>query len=599
MGLPSAVPHVLGNTSLDRFDAVIVGSGAGGAAAAYVLTAAGLNVLILEAGDNNFPGLDDPTPGMPIPRYSNDEVKASVRLFDRQDPVVEPRTFRTSEQAQARANPDVNNLNRTVGGTTVHADMKYPRFNAVDFRLASALRDAGRTFDGTSFIDWPLTYDELEPFYAEAEIVTGVAGVASGPGSDPFASWRSGPYPMPAAPEMYIGRLLSKAAAEAGYHPIRYPAAINTRPYPAPAAFTRPPCVSCGFCSGFGCPNNAKSSAAVTTLRAALLSGRCQLRFNCFATGLVTGDSGRHITAVRYVDPEGRAATASGEHYILAASAMESVRLSLLSDLALSSGPAFHLGRHMLFHLQTNGVGIFRQRIHGERGIAISNGMSDFRGVDEGGTELAEDGRPLGGIVEFGTSSEPISSTKSALLSLEIAAASGSRVGLKQLLVESPFHAHIGVMIMQAEDAPQPGNRVDLDPTVRDVFGLPVVRLTYRNHPFELQAAEYYKPLLVDVMRRAGAQFGFVDPTSGDPPRSRHVMGGLRMGVDPSESVCDRYGRFHDIDNLHCMDGGVMPTGSGYNPTLTLIALALRAAAHLVEPGSPERRLGRGALSAA
>jgi choline dehydrogenase-like flavoprotein len=124
MGQPSAVADVLGNTSLDRFDAVIIGSGAGGSAAAYVLTSAGQNVLIIEAGDNNFPGLDDPTPGMPVPRYGNDELKAGIRRFDRQDPVVEPRTFRAAVAATEQPNEDVNLLNRTVGGTTVHADMK-------------------------------------------------------------------------------------------------------------------------------------------------------------------------------------------------------------------------------------------------------------------------------------------------------------------------------------------------------------------------------------------------------------------------------------------------------------------------------------------
>jgi choline dehydrogenase-like flavoprotein len=275
---------------------------------------------------------------------------------------------------------------------------------------------------------------------------------------------------------------------------------------------------------------------------------------------------------------------------------MESVRLSLLSEFALSTGPAFHLGRHMLFHYQTNGVGIFKQRIHGERGASVTNGMADFRGVTEGGTGLAPD-RPLAGIIEFGTSSEPIGSGKSALQALDIAANTGSPIGLKDLMVESPFHAHIGVMIVQAEDAPQPTNRVDLDPTVRDVFGLPVVRLTYKNHRFELDAATHYKPLLIDVMRRAGAQFGFVDPTMGVPPRSRHVLGGLRIGDDPADSVCDRFGKLHDVDNLYCMDGGVMPSGSGYNPTLTLISLALRATANLVEPGAAERRLGKGPLS--
>ena len=596
MALPSAVPNVLGDTSLAGFDVIIIGSGAGGSAAAYVLTAAGMKVLVLEAGDNNFPGLDDPSPGMPIPRYGNDEIKQSIRLWDLQDPVVEPRTWRTSEQAAAQANADVNLLCRTVGGTTVHADMKYPRFNEVDFRIASALQEAGRTFAGTSFVDWPLTYDELEPFYTEAEIITGVAGVATGPGSDPFASRRSQPYPMPPLPEMYVGRLLSKAATDAGWHPIRYPAAINTLPYPAMATLQRPPCVSCGFCSGYGCPNNSKSSAAVTTLRAALLTGNCQLRFNCFVRKLRTDGSGQHIVGVEYVDPDGNVQTVSADRYILAASAMESARLVLLSNLSLSSGPQFHIGRHMLFHFQTHGVGIFKQRMHGERGASVTNGLSDFRGVTEGGTGLATDGRPLGGIIEFGTSSEPISAGKSSLQALDVAANIGSKIGLKDILVESPFHAHIAVMTVQAEDAPQPTNRVDLDPNVRDVFGLPVVRLTYQSNAFELGAAAYYKPLLIDIMQRAGATFGFIDPTTGIPPQSRHVLGGLRMSDDPSESVCDGFGKLHDVDNLYCMDGGVMPSSSGYNPTLTLIALALRAAAQLVEPAAPERRLGKGRL---
>ena len=198
----------------------------------------------------------------------------------------------------------------------------------------------------------------------------------------------------------------------------------------------------------------------------------------------------------------------------------------------------------MLFHYQTTAVGIFRQRLHGERGQAVTNGISDFRGVAAGGAALAADGRPLGGIVEFGTSSEPIVAGQAGTDALILAAAINSTVNLKQLLVESPFHAHLGVMIMQAEDAPQESNRVDLDPDVRDVFGLPVVRLTYSNSKaFELDTAAYYKPLMIDVLGKAGAQFGFVDPTAGGIPRSRHVMGGLRMGSDPAQSVCDAYGQ--------------------------------------------------------
>jgi choline dehydrogenase-like flavoprotein len=158
-------------------------------------------------------------------------------------------------------------------------------------------------------------------------------------------------------------------------------------------------------------------------------------------------------------------------------------------------------------------------------------------------------------------------------------------VSFKQLLVESPFHAHIAVITMQGEDAPQPSNRVDLDPSVHDVFGLPVPRVTFRNHAFELDAATFYKPKLLELLEASGAAYGFFNPFDpAVPSQSRHVLGGLRMGDDPGESVCDGFGKFHDLDNLYCADGGVFPTGSGYNPTLTIIALALRTARAIVAP---------------
>jgi choline dehydrogenase-like flavoprotein len=583
--LPSTVPGVLGNTSLNQFDVIIVGSGAGGSMAARTLTVAGgKKVLILETGNNYFIGLDDPAPNMPVPLFSNDEIKLSVRNIMDQDPFLDPRTYRTSPAAQAAINEDVNTLPRTVGGAFVHADMKTPRFNAVDFRLASELQALGRTYDGTNFSDWPVTYDEIEPFYAEVERLTGVQGQR---GANPFETDRKGvDYPMPPGVPMYVATVLSAGARAKGYTPFPYPTAITSRPYRG-----RPPCVDCGFCSGYGCPNNAKSTPAVTTLREALLTGKCQLRFNCRVTRLLH-DGGRHVTGVEYVDADGNTQQASADQYIVAATAVESARLCLLSDLG---GPGLGnssgmVGRNLMYHFQTIAVGIYAQRFHGERGRSVTHGIADFRGVLPGG-EALDPNLKLGGIIEIGTDSEAITAARSNLEALAFAQLQGINLSLKQLLVNSPFLAHIAIMELQAEDAPQVTNQVDLDPQLRDVFGLPAARVTYGNSSFEKDARTFYAPKMIDIHRAAGAQYGFIAPADS-PSQSRHVMGTLRMGTDPATSVCDAFGKFHDVDNLYAMDGGVFVTSSGYNPTLTIITLALRAAANIVSPGSPDRVLG-------
>jgi len=576
----------------ERYDVIIIGSGAGGSMAARTLAVVGgKKVLVLEAGPNYFTGLDDPSPNMPVPLFSNDELKMSVRGLIRQDPFLEPRSYSTSSPDDAVFTADVNTLPKNVGGAAVHADMKYPRFNAVDFHLASELQSNGLSYPGANFIDWPVSYEELERFYTEAERLTGVQGLK---GANPFESTRTGPgsngdFIMPPGVPMYVAEVISRGATAQGYTPFPYPSAVNSRPYGG-----RPPCIDCGFCSGYGCPNNSKCSPAVTTLRDALLSGNCQLRFNCVATRLLHSN-GQHVTGVEYIDGDGNLQQATADQYILSASAIESARLCLLSDLG---GPGLGnssgmVGRNLMFHFQTIAIGIYKERLHGERGRSVTNGIADFRGVMPGG-EAIDPAKKRGGIIEFGTNSEAISEAKNYLQALALTKLSSVKISLKQLLLNSPLRARIAAMEMQAEDAPQVTNQIDLDPRLRDVFGLPAARVTYANNGYELEARAFYAPLLVNIHKAAGAQFGFIAPADS-PSQSRHIMGTLRMGDDTATSttVCDHFGKFHDVDNLYCMDGGVFVTSSGYNPTLTIITLALRAAGNLVFPGQPERVIGQ------
>src|SRR5262249_21277531 len=160
----------------------------------------------------------DPADGMPVPLFSNDELKLGLRPFINQSLLLEPRTYRSSDSVQA-AVADVNTLPRNVGGGAVHADMKYPRLNAVDFHLASELQSHGLAFPATNFSDWPLSYDELEPFYTEAERLTGVQGLR---GSDPFESHRSSEFVMPPGVPMYVAQVISEGARAQGYTPFPF-----------------------------------------------------------------------------------------------------------------------------------------------------------------------------------------------------------------------------------------------------------------------------------------------------------------------------------------------------------------------------------------
>ena len=561
----------VGNTSLTRFDALIIGSGAGGSSAAYMLARFGLKVLILESGPNRFDFLDDET-RQPVSRFSNDELKLLGRNLIKFDPLVEPRTWRNKESDGVRTFVgDVNGLARTVGGAAVHADLKMPRFQPQDFHLGTALGKVA----GASFADWPVDYDALERFYDHAERVLGVQGTR---GADPFEGPRSAELPMPPGNPMYVALKLSAGLTKLGYHPFPYPTAVNSIPYDG-----RPACVDCGMCSGFGCPSNAKGAPPVTTLRKAFLTGNCLLLAETKATRLLTNSTRTAVVGVEALDPDGAKQTYTADRYLLAASPIEDARLLFLSDPAGLGNSSGQVGRNLTFHFQTAALGIFEERVHGHRGRTVGHGFSDFRGVPN------DPKRPLGGIVELAGGEQPIAEAKYLAQVLTLLGTFNG-VRFKRGMRQSVVRDRVGALILQAEDAPQETNRVDLDPQVRDLDGLPVARVTYQNHAFELSAREFYKPKLLEILGAAGAKYALIGPAD-DIPASRHVMGTLRFGKDPKTSVCDAGGKFHDLGNLWNCDGGLFPTSSGYNPTMTLCALSMRVAAGIAFPGNPERAL--------
>lgn len=546
-------------------DVVIVGSGPGGATAAHALTAAGRSVIMLEKGRNHLLALEPPFG--PLGHVSNDEIKFTRRHFLGPDPLLEPRTFRTAPTDGDRIwTGDVNNLPSTVGGGGFHADGKLPRFREVDFRMHSELGPV----EGAAVADWPFGYDELEPYYAEAEAVVGVAGDHT---ANPFAAWRSGPYPMPPGADMFCALVTTEAAAKLGYHPYRAPTGVNSVEYDG-----RPACNNCGFCAFYGCPIEAKGDP-VAPLRAALRTGRCEIRPECVVTEIVLDATGRRARGVRYLDADGAPCEVSADTVVVAAGAFETPRLLLRSGV----GNPDVVGRFVMYHVQTMVLGLFPFRLHAHRGRAVTHLMDDPIVPDADARAAARAaGLPYvrGGIVEHGGAGQPIMESLHAPLG-ELHS---------RTMLDSPMRDCMAAFTMQGEDLPQATNRIDLDPQVRDVWGLPAGRVTFSPHRHEVVAAEHWGPRLEAVMKEAGAHTTFwvtspalpgsgSRPPGSDPtPISRHVMGTARMGDDPRTSVCDGHQRCWDVDNVVITDSSVFPTSSGYGPTLTIVATALRAA---------------------
>jgi choline dehydrogenase-like flavoprotein len=545
-------------------DVVIVGSGPAGSTAAHILTAAGWSVVMLEKGRNHLLELE--APFGPIGHVSNDELKFLQRHILGPDPFLEPRTFRreTSDGDRLMVG-DVNNLPSTLGGGGFHADGKLPRFREVDFRAASELGP----IDGAEIADWPLDYDELEPYYAEAERVIGVAGDSTG---NPFAAWRSNEYPMPPGADMYVARITADAAVRHGLHPYRAPTGANSIEYDGRAA-----CNNCGYCANFGCPIEAKGDP-VAPLRSALRTGRCEVRTESYVTRVVVDGSGKQATGVRYLDTDMVEHEVRARYVVLGAGAFETPRLLLRSEIGNGSDL---VGRNLMFHFQTLVLGFFADRLHSHRGRAVTHLLDDPMVPDAAAMAAAQAaGLPYfrGGLVEHGGSGYPIMEGQHLP-----SGASHSRG-----MLDSYTRDRMAVFTMQGEDVPQLTNRIDLDPTVKDVWGFAAGRVTYNPHRHEIAAAEHWAPRLEAILADSGAQASrwVTSPplpgtqgydTSFMAPISKHIMGSARMGTDPRSSVFDPWQRLHEVDNVMCTDSSVFPTSTGYGPTLTIVALAIRA----------------------
>ncbi|NNF51317.1 MAG: GMC family oxidoreductase, partial [Gammaproteobacteria bacterium] len=313
----------------DEVDFVIVGSGAAGGVLARELAVAGFNIVVLEQG-----------PYRRSADFKHDEVGVFIQN-ELGGGASDPQTFRhsDSETASVQLNPPAALYARSVGGSSTHYSGNFWRLRPVDFKEHSLLGD----IPGTGFADWPVTYEEMEPYYTRVDWEIGVSGA---PG--PFDPPRSRPYPMPPLPRKSSGVLFDKGAKKIGLTTQPAPKAILSAPHNGRAA-----CIHCGFCLAFGCEVGAKSSTLVTMIPEAEATGRCEIRADSTVARLVTNSGGR-VSEVVYYDKTGQERSQKAKAVILAANGVETPRLLFMSEsaahpdgLANSSGL---VGKYLMFN---------------------------------------------------------------------------------------------------------------------------------------------------------------------------------------------------------------------------------------------------------
>lgn len=557
---------------LAKTDVVVIGLGAVGGVAVLPLARAGLKVVGLEAG-GWFRSKD----------HLPDEIRNNIRHW--------PHAVQkaNSEVPTARDGPNGPNLPRPayhpmmngVGGTSLHYWAQSWRLNAWDFKVRSQTiqRYGISAIPSDSTVeDWPLTYEELEPYYDEVEYAIGVSGKAGNirgmidQGGNIFESPRQREYPMPPLRSAGFPNLMSEAAKRLNWHSFPPPAAINSV-----GRGKRSPCFYHGFCWSGGCPVDAKNSTAVTTIPEAMATRNLTVVPYAHVIAIDSDDHGR-VSGVRYINDK-KEYFQPASVVLLASYTYENSRLLLLSTSkaypkGLSNNQG-QVGKHYMSHtMGAPTVCLFPRDINRwygapAQGISVDNWADD--NFDHTGMGFIG-----GGNIHIPMELKPIEAARMPTFGKV------ERWGSKWKAFVRENAARWAYAYNQVSTLPYEDHFLDLDPTVKDPLGFPVCRVTVSLKENERRAATFVQEKAAQWFREAGAIEVLKTPITVNPVTT-HAYGGTRMGNNPGANVVDRWGFSHEAPNLGILGASVMGTSGARNPTLTIQALAWRTAEHLID----------------
>jgi gluconate 2-dehydrogenase alpha chain len=569
-------------------DVVIVGFGWTGAIMAIELAQEGLSVLALERGDDA-----ETVPNWAYPKVV-DEIAQSARNGLLQNLSKTTVTIRHNKNERALPYRQIGSFKpgTGVGGAGIHWSGVHSRVMPDELRLKSRVTERY----GARFIpadmnlqDWGITYDELEPHFDRFEYVCGTSGKAGNilgrkiEGGNAFEAPRSREFPLPPLTDPPTSVLFAKGTKELGYKPYPLPAANASRAYTNTYGCQLGPCNFCGFCSDYGCINYSKASPQTTILPALKRFPNFSYRVNAHVLKVNTDSTGKKATGVTYVDAHGHEIEQPAAVVVLAAFHMHNVRLMLSSGIGQPYDPDTGkgtVGRNFCYQL-INSINLFFDKSVYINQFMGSGGVG--QAIEEFNADNFDHG-PLGfigGGVIWGrqTGNGPVRGIPLPKDSPNWG--SGWKASVKDNFL------HSGRIEAQMSDMAYRGHYLDLDPTYRDAYGTPLLRMTLNWEDNEQRMSEFFGEKLDQIGKAMGAKSmsGRVIKRGDDwdtrPYQSTHINGGTAMGADPKTSVVNKYLQSWDVSNLFVLGANVFAHGIGYNPTGLVAALTYWSAANI------------------